>query len=121
MPSERLQRLDQPDAFTSPWTLRLRIKLLIWKAAWLLLFRPTPKFLFDWRVLLLRCFGARVSGRPFVASTAIIRMPWNLTLEDRACLGEHAEAYNLGPITLKARCTIAQHAYLCAGTHELSD
>src|SRR4051812_48012883 len=121
MPNDRLHRLDQADAFSSPWTLRLRLKLLLWQIIRYTLFHPTPKFLSDWRVLLLKCFGARVSGKPFVASSAVVKMPWNLTLEDRACLGEHAEAYSLGPITLRARCTIAQHAYLCAGTHDLAD
>lgn len=47
-------------------------------------------------------------------------MPWNLILEDRACLAPEAEAYNLAPIILRARCTVAQQAYLCAGTHDLS-
>jgi len=32
MPNDRLHRLDQADAFSSPWTLRLRLKLLLWQA-----------------------------------------------------------------------------------------
>lgn len=47
-------------------------------------------------------------------------MPWNLCLEDRACLGAGSEVYNLGPVVLHARCTVAQQAYLCGGTHDLS-
>jgi putative colanic acid biosynthesis acetyltransferase WcaF len=85
-----------------------------------LLFRPTPKFLNPWRVLLLRLFGAKVSGRPFVDSSAVVKMPWNLVLEDRACLAPRSEVYNLATVILRARCTVAQEVYLCAGTHDFS-
>jgi putative colanic acid biosynthesis acetyltransferase WcaF len=47
-------------------------------------------------------------------------MPWNLVLEDRACLGPQSEVYNLVRVTLGPRCTVAQQAYLCAGTHDFS-
>ncbi len=41
-------------------------------------------------------------------------------MEDRATLAPGSEVYNLGHITLKARCTVAQQTYLCGGTHDLS-
>jgi putative colanic acid biosynthesis acetyltransferase WcaF len=120
MNNPRLHRMQQAGAFASPWSRGQRIKIALWQITWALLFRTAPKPLMRWRLLLLRCFGAKIHGLPYVANTARVRMPWNLTLHDRACLGEHAECYNLGPIELKARCTIAQHAYLCAGTHDIT-
>jgi putative colanic acid biosynthesis acetyltransferase WcaF len=116
-----LRTLAQADPFSSPWSWRVRLRLLLWGVAWLLLFRPTPKPLSRWRVGLLRLFGCRSSGRPFVDASAVIKMPWNLVLEDRACLGPHSEVYNLAPVRLGARCTVAQQAYLCGGTHDFSD
>jgi putative colanic acid biosynthesis acetyltransferase WcaF len=112
--------MEQASAYASPWSVGLRLKVLLWEVVRVLLFRPTPKPFSRWRVLLLRLFGCRVSGRPFVAASARVKMPWKLVLEDRACLGPHSEVYNLGPITLKARSTVAQEAYLCAGTHDFS-
>lgn len=47
-------------------------------------------------------------------------MPWNLTLEDRACLGPGSEVYNLGHVTLRAGSTVAQQAYLCTGSHDFT-
>ena len=119
-PDRRLTTLPQPDAYTSPWSLRVRLGIALWSAVWLLLFRPTPKPLSRWRVWLLRCFGARVRGRPFVDASAVIKMPWNLEIEDRACLGPRSEVYNLGRVILRERSTLAQQAYLCAGTHDFS-
>jgi putative colanic acid biosynthesis acetyltransferase WcaF len=92
-----------------------------WRVAWLLLFRPSPKPLKMWRLMLLRLFGARITGRPFVASSARVRIPWLLTMEAGSCLGEHAEVYNLARVRLGPRCVVAQHTYLCAGTHDLED
>jgi len=121
MTDVRLQRLQQQGAYTSPWSAATRFRGLLWRVVWTCLFRPTPKPFYSWRVLLLRLFGAQVSGKPFVAASAIVRMPWQLVLEDRACLGEHCEVYNLARVILRARCTIAQKAYLCTGTHDFSD
>jgi putative colanic acid biosynthesis acetyltransferase WcaF len=118
---ERRLEVKQSTRTTSPWTVRERIGMLVWRAVWLLLFRPSPKPLKVWRLALLRLFGARISGRPFVASSAKVRIPWLLTIEPNACLGEGAEVYNLGPVRLGPRCVVAQHVYLCAGTHDLAD
>jgi putative colanic acid biosynthesis acetyltransferase WcaF len=117
---QRCETLSQESAYASPWGYGVRFRIVVWAFVWLVLFRPTPKFFNLWRVFLLRLFGCRVSGRPFVAASAIIKMPWNLRLEDRACLGPGSEVYNLGLVTLGARSTIAQHAYLCAGSHDLT-
>lgn len=118
--AKRLRTLIQRNSYESPWSLGIRLKILLWGLVQVFFFRPTPKPFSRWRVLLLRLFGCTVRGRPFVDASARVKMPWNLTLEDRACLGPYSEVYNLGPIVLRERCTIAQHAYLCAGTHDLS-
>src|SRR4051794_18492561 len=116
-----LRRFEQANPYVPPWSTATRLRVVAWAVAWAVLFRPTPKPLFRWRVLLLRLFGARVTGRPYVSASAVVKMPWNLVLEDRACLGDRCEVYNLAPVTLRARCTVAQHVYLCAGTHDFAD
>lgn len=105
---------------SSPWTRRRRVGLLLWHFAWPLLCGWTPKPANAWRLLVLRLFGTQIQGRPFVHSRARIAQPWNLTLHDRACLGDNAHAYSLGPIEIGAGATIAQEGYLCTGTHDFS-
>ncbi|MGL6096519.1 MAG: DapH/DapD/GlmU-related protein, partial [Fimbriiglobus sp.] len=116
----RVQTMAQATAYSSPWSVRDRLRVAAWEVVRLCLFRPTPKPLSPWRILLLRMFGATVRGRPFVAASAVVKMPWRLTLEDRACLGSGCEVYNLGGVTLGPRSTVAQEAYLCGGTHDFS-
>lgn len=117
-----LKRFDHQTLPTdSPWTVRERVLMLVWDYAWILLCAWTPKPANSWRLIVLKMFGAVVEGRPFVHQRARIQIPWRLTLRDRACLGDRANAYSLGEIEICEGATVAQEAYLCAGTHDFSD
>jgi putative colanic acid biosynthesis acetyltransferase WcaF len=107
----------QQQAIESPWSSRTRIAILLWHFAWPLLCGWTPKPLNRWRLLILRMFGARIHGHPFVHQNARIQMPWNLILHPGASLGDGAVAYSLGEIEIGRDATVAQEAYLCTGTH----
>ncbi len=120
-PRLRVKNPSQAGRYASPWPLRERLGMALWIVVSATLFRPTPKQLNKWRLFLLKLFGAKISGLPFVAPSCIIKIPWQLTLEDRSALGPRSEVYNLGHVTLKARCVVSQYAYLCGGTHDLSD
>jgi putative colanic acid biosynthesis acetyltransferase WcaF len=109
---------EQTSAYTSPWSLGVRVKVLIWEVCWSLLCAWTPKPFNAWRLFWIRRFGATVHGAPFVHGRATIVRPWNLTLHERSCLGDGAVAYCLDRIELGVGSTIAQGAYLCTGTHD---
>jgi putative colanic acid biosynthesis acetyltransferase WcaF len=91
-----------------------------WQITHAILFRPTPKFLNGFRLLLLRLWGAKIIGRPFVSQSARIRIPWHLELHDRASIGERADIYNLGNVVVRETATVAQDAMLCGGSHDFS-
>jgi len=105
---------NQVDRYRSPWPTRVRVGLALWWVAGLFI-RVCP--LNRVRVLILKAFGARIEGIPYVHRRARIWAPWNLEMEDRACLGDRVDVYNLAPIRLRRGCTVAQQSYLCAGTH----
>ncbi len=111
---------SQASPYDTPWTGSERVRTQLWEICWALFCRWTPKPANPWRLFWLRRFGATLNGNPFVHPRARVTHPWNLTLHDRACLGDGAHAYALGPIELHAGCTIAQEAYLCTGTHDFS-
>lgn len=112
-----MKEYKQNSPYDSPWTLKTRLKILLWEYSWALLCSWTPKPMNNWRLFCLKLFGATIYGKPFVHQRAIIQMPWNLTLHHRACLGDRANAYSLDKIEIKAHATVAQEAYLCTGTH----
>lgn len=110
----------QDNAYSSPWTVRRRFALLLWQFVWSFTCSWTPKPANGWRLLILRLFGAKIYGRPFVHGRANIQQPWNLILHHRACLGDKAVAYSLDVIEIGADATVAQEAYLCTGTHDFT-
>lgn len=102
----------------SPWTMREKIGRALWYTTRATLFRHSPRRAYRWRRMLLRLFGASVARTAHVHATALIEIPWNLSVGDNSAIGERAIIYNLGPITIGKRVTISQYAHLCAGTHD---
>jgi putative colanic acid biosynthesis acetyltransferase WcaF len=116
-----VKTFDQESPYDSPWPLRQRIAMLAWEYCWMMFCAWTPKPFNRWRLLWLRLFGAKIHGLPFVHQRARIQIPWNLTMHDRASLGDRTNVYSLGEIEIGARAVVAQEAYLCGGTHDLAD
>ena len=108
----------QGSQFASPWRMNERARRILWEFCWLIFCIWTPKPANPWRLFWLRVFDAQLEGTPFVHQRARIAIPWNLTMHDRACLGDRANAYSLGEIEIGARAVVAQEAYLSTGTHD---
>ena len=111
----------QQSPYQSPWSWSSQLILIFWRLSWIIFCTWTPKYFNPWRILVLKVFGAKLNGLPFIHSSARIQIPWNLRMEHRACLGEKTNAYSLGKINIHKGATIAQEAYLCTGTHDFSN
>ncbi len=111
---------EQESQFASPWSTSERVLRVLWEFCWFVFCVWTPKPANPWRLFWLGVFDAKIDGTPFVHRRARIAVPWHLTLHDRACLGDRANAYSLGEIEIGARATIAQEAYLCTGSHDFT-
>lgn len=117
MEPKKVVNPGQTVAHHSPWPLGERVRRALWELCWALFCRWTPKPANAWRLLWLRIFGAQLHGTPFVHPRARIAIPWHLTMHDRACLGDRANAYSLGEIEIGPRATVAQEVYLSTGSH----
>src|SRR3954447_19745778 len=111
---------DQSFAQESPWPARDRALRLLWQFCWFFFCRWTPKPANARRLFWRDAFGATIDGKPFVHQRARIEIPWHLTLHDRACLGDRANAYSLGEIEIGQGATVAQEVYLSGGTHDFT-
>lgn len=112
---------NQTDAYTTPWSKKESVKVRLWELIWNILIRWMPKFMYPWHLFVLRLFGCKIQGKPFIAPNCRIYAPWLLEISHGSCLAARCEVYNLGPVCIGKRVTVAQHAYLCNGTHDLSD
>lgn len=108
--------------FHDPYSRRNKLRRLLWMLTWAALARPFPKsMLAGWKRTLLRMFGARMAPTAIVYAEAKVFMPWQLTMDDHACLASGVDCYNAAPIHIGAYATVSQRAYLCTAGHDITD
>lgn len=106
--------------FETPYSRWNKMKRLIWMITWGLLARPFPKStLAGWKRFLLRSFGARISSTAIVYAEAKIFMPWNLRMDDYACIASGVDCYNAALVHIGINATVSQRAYLCTASHNI--
>jgi putative colanic acid biosynthesis acetyltransferase WcaF len=105
----------------SPHGMGNKLGRVAWGAAWLVLFRPSPKVCHAWRRLLLRLFGARVGRGSHVHPSCRVWAPWNLELGDHSTLSPHVDCYCADRVCIGAHVTVSQYSFLCTATHDESD
>lgn len=103
---------------SSPWKPMENFKRALWMIVRASLFRFSFHNWYGWRRMLLQMFGAKLGRGVRIRPTAMVEIPWNLTIGDDAIIGDYAILYSLGQISIGARTTVSQFAHLCAGTHD---
>lgn len=83
------------------------------------LFALSPQFLYGWRRWLLRLFGAKIGRGVLIRPSVRITYPWKLSVGDHSWVGDFAELYTLGPITIGRNAVVSQYGYLCTGSHDM--
>jgi len=100
------------------FSIRNRLARTVWAFFYWVLFYPSPRLFHSWRILILRCFGAKIGKGVHVYPTAKIWAPWNLSIASEACVAGGAILYSQGPIRIGYRSIISQGVHLCTGTHD---
>ncbi len=98
-----------------------RMGRALWKCIEVTLFRWTVPAMHPWRRFLLRMFGAKLHARAYVYPTAKIWAPWNLVMEEGACLSWGVDCYCVAKIVLRKGCVVSQYARLIAASHDIRD
>jgi putative colanic acid biosynthesis acetyltransferase WcaF len=112
------QRLDR--ANYRPFSTREYAGRVLWELIQATVLRALPRRAFNTRRLLLRLFGASIGKSAKVCKGVTIRHPWLLEIGAYSEIGESTEIYNLGRISIGDHTVVSQRAFLCAGTHDLS-
>jgi putative colanic acid biosynthesis acetyltransferase WcaF len=114
-PVQDLSRFRQPANFRG----RSAAVVQLWWLVQGTLFAWSPQFLYGWRNGLLRLFGARIGVGVIIRPSARITYPWKLAIGDHSWIGDYAELYTLGPITIGSNAVVSQYSYLCTGSHDM--
>lgn len=81
------------------------------------IFSIYSSFLHNWRVSLLKIFGAKLTKPCYVYPDVNIWSPKNLKMSSGATLGPNMNCYNCALIEIGVNSTISQDVTLCTGTH----
>jgi putative colanic acid biosynthesis acetyltransferase WcaF len=98
-----------------------RLYRAVWILAWTLLCAWTPPPLHSWRRFVIVLFGGRIARSAHVYASARIWYPPNLVMEEHSCLAPRATCYNIATVTLHKYAIASQGAYLCTGSHDITD
>lgn len=105
--------------YSHSFSLKNKISRLVWNVVWMLLFRLFVSLLFKkWRVLVLKCFGAKIEWNSHVYASVKIWAPWNLEMGTNSTFGPNVDCYNQGKISIGDNTVISQKVYLCASSHD---
>jgi putative colanic acid biosynthesis acetyltransferase WcaF len=94
---------------------------LLWGFVWVILFRPSPRFLYGWRRFLLRLFGAQVGREAHIYPSVRIWAPWNLSIGEFSALGHGVDCYCVDRVSIGAHVGISQYSFLCTASHDIAD
>ena len=105
--------------YRNPLTSANKAGRVAWGIVSSTLFRCSPVPCFGWRRFLLRLFGARLAATARVYPTTRIWAPWNLVMEDDACLGPDVHCLNVAMVTVGPEATVSFGTVLCAASHDI--
>ncbi|KJD34631.1 colanic acid biosynthesis acetyltransferase [Tamlana nanhaiensis] len=98
-----------------------KLKEILWyliKVVFFLSAFPYPKRL---KIVLLKCFGAKVGKGVVIKPRVNIHFPWKLSIGDNVWIGEEVFILNFEEIVIENNVCISQRAFLCGGNHDYSD
>lgn len=72
----------------------------------------------NFKIFLLRCFGATIGQGVRLKPGVKIKFPWRLTVGNHCWLGENSWLDNVAPISLEDDVCLSQGVYLCTGNHD---
>jgi putative colanic acid biosynthesis acetyltransferase WcaF len=95
-----------------------KVARLAWRLVWILLYRPSPRFLHGWRRFLLRLFGARMGRGTYAYPSVQVWAPWNLEMREGSCLSHFVDCYCVEKVVIGRHATVSQYSFLCTASHD---
>lgn len=109
--------------YKTPTNFRGRSVFIVqlWFIVYSMFFKTSPQFMFAWRRILLRLFGAKIGKNVLIRPSAKITYPWKVSIGEYSWIGDNAVLYSLGEIEIGNNTVISQRCYLCTASHKYDD
>lgn len=107
------------DFKTQNVTKGYKIKLLIWRCVDTLLFKTSLNSFSEWRVFLLRCFGAKIGKGCYISPKCTIFIPWNIKIGNFVSIDDYAYIKPRTKIYIGDYVSIANFVHIIPGGHNV--
>ena len=98
-----------------------QFKRLLWTFVWVFFTFFLPRSLGNqFKLFLLKLFGAKLHKTAVVYSSVRIYAPWHLEMGEYSCLAPEVDCYNVDKIIIGNHSTVSQKSYLCAASHDIT-
>lgn len=89
----------------------------LWRSVSFLVFKNSPQFLYGFRRVILRAFGAKIGKKVLIRPSVRIEIPWNLQIDDFCWIGDEVYLYSIDKIIIGENTVISQRSNLCTASH----
>lgn len=90
---------------------------IIWYLVKMIFFLSSFPYSSNFKVKLLRLFGAKMGKSIIIKPRVNIHFPWKLIIGDNVWIGEESFLLNFEPLTIGNNVCVSQRAFLCGGNH----
>lgn len=90
----------------------------LWWLVQSLIFKNTPQFMYSFRRIILRAFGANIGKKVLIRPSVTVTYPWKVKIGNNAWIGDDVVLYSLGYIEIGSNTVVSQRSYLCAAGHD---
>ena len=102
-------------------SLNNKIYRYAWNIAYVFIFKYSPIYLFKWRVLILKIFGAEVSWTSKIYPKCTIWSPNNLIIKEKSCISNYVFIYNVSLVIIDKYTVISHNTEICTATKNYKD
>ena len=81
------------------------------------LFTPSPVIMKNWRIFLLRLFGAKIGKGCYISPSAYITRPWELIMGNASSIDDRC--YITPPLKIGDQVAISNNCHIIAGSHDV--
>jgi len=93
-------------------------KEILWYFIKVLFFLSALPYTSNFKLILLRLFGAKIGLGVVIKPRVNIHFPWKLEIGNHVWIGEEAFLLNFEKLTIGNNVCISQRAFLCGGNHD---
>lgn len=102
------------------FTMKEKVKLLVWRFVETCFFRTSLTVFTPWRVFLLRMFGAKIGHSCYISPRATISVPWNFEMGNQSSLDDYVViSRSRGKVIIGDFVSIGMGVHIVPGGHDI--